>query len=239
VLGSNVANIGLILGISAFLQPLRSNLKFVQREVPIMIGASLLLYPLMGDLTLSRWDGGVMFASLLLYLVFILKSGASTPTAVEAGEIDPAARPLWQSLALVVGGVVLLVAGAWALVEGAVHIARALGISERVIGLTMVAFGTSLPELASSIAAARHGHADIVLGNIIGSNIFNVLGILGVTAMVRPIPIEATVMRLDFWIMIGFSLVVFPFHWPDMVLTRWKGAVLLVAYLGYMGYLFA
>ena len=236
VIGSNIANLGFILGLSALIYPLRATSRFIRREVPFMIFAVIILVPLSLDLTISRVEGVILFGLLVLYLFYLFKS--------EASEDDEFVQEYGQnksakgSVLGVIGGVALLVLGAQILVTSAIAIARDFGVSERVIGLSLVAFGTSLPELASSLVAAMKREGNILLGNLIGSNIFNVLGILGLTAIITPIEVSPSIVRFDLWVAIGISVVVLPFLTTQLRIERWEGVVLLVAYLGYIAFLF-
>jgi cation:H+ antiporter len=240
VIGSNVANLGLILALSAIIFPIATRARFLKRELPLMILVSVLLFPMLAGGVLGRLEGALLFGILILYLAWLLRRKEELPE-VEA-EFAAAVRekpvPLWLALAGALAGLALLVLGAQALVEGAVTLARTFGVSERVIGLTMVAIGTSLPELASSIVAAMRREGSIILGNIVGSNIFNVLCILGIAAMVRPLEVPLASVSLDLWVMLGFSLLVLPFLATGLRLARWEGAALLGLYLGYVTYLF-
>jgi cation:H+ antiporter len=242
VLGSNVANVGLILALAAFFGALQAQSRFVRREMPIMLAATLLLLPMLLDLRLGRLEGLILLAALALYIGWCLRAGRVEPPELEGEVAELIGKPPMRlSLAIlaVAAGIALLVLGAWALVEGAVDIARHFGVPERVIGLTMVAFGTSLPELAAAVAAARKRQADLVLGNVVGSNIFNVLGILGATALVRPLPVAVASLRVDYWVALGFSVVVLPLLWPDLRLGRLEGSGLLLLYAAYLWLLFA
>ncbi|MBZ0111801.1 MAG: calcium/sodium antiporter [Thermoanaerobaculia bacterium] len=240
-LGSNVANLGLILGVAAWVAPLQAKAQFLKREIPLMLGATLVLYPIMGDGVVGRVEGGVLVLMLAGYLYVLLTESAPIAVHVEfhsQADRKASQRSVVKASVLVAGGVGLLVLGAWSLVTGAVQIALAMGLPERVVGLTMVALGTSLPELASSIVAARRKEGDIVLGNIIGSNVFNILCILGITSMVRPIPVSAEALRVDYWVVLAFSVVIIPLLLPRLRLARWEGAILVVLYCGYMAWLF-
>ena len=236
VIGSNIANLGLILGLSALIHPLRATSQFIRREVPFMIFVIIILVPLSLDLTISRVEGVILFGLLVLYLFYLFKSEESGDDEFvqEYGQ-NKSAR---GSVLGVIGGVALLVLGAQILVTSAIEIARDFGVSERVIGLSLVAFGTSLPELASSLVATMKREGNILLGNLIGSNIFNVLGILGLTAIVTPIEISPNVFRFDLWVAIGISVVVLPFLTTQLRIERWEGVILLVAYFGYIAFLF-
>jgi cation:H+ antiporter len=242
VIGSNIANVGLILALAAFFGSLQAQSRFVRREVPVMLLATLLLLPMLLDLQIGRLEGALLVAALGLYIYWCLRAGRVQPPEV-GGEVEElvAKPPLSLTMAIlaVAAGIALLVLGAWSLVEGAVAIARAFGVPERVIGLTMVAFGTSLPELAAAVVAARKRQADLVLGNVVGSNIFNILCILGVTALVRPLPVAVASLRVDYWVMLGFSVVVLPLLWPDLRLGKLEGSGLMLLYAAYLWLLFA
>lgn len=234
VVGSNTANVGLILGVAALIFPLQAQAKFVRREVPVMILVGLLLAPLLWDGVVTRFEGVLLLLALAGYLVYLFKTDSE---AVEVEEADSSA-PLWRDLLLLALGIALLVGGARVLVEGAVGLARAYGISESVIGLTLVAFGTSLPELASAAVAAFKKNTDIVLGNVIGSNVFNVLAVLGTTALVTPVAQPFAGVGLDILIMTAFGAVTLLLMLGRSRLGRTGGAFLLVAYLVYIAYLF-
>ncbi len=236
VIGSNIANIGLILGVTALLGPLAATVAFLRREVAFMLLISVLLYPLLASGEVQRWHGIVMLAALAFFLVTLIRDPGSSTT--DDDENDDAPRSLWQSSLGVVGGLVLLVGGAQALVAGASELARGFGVPERVIGLSLVALGTSLPELATSIVAARRRETDIVLGNVIGSNIFNLLCILGITAIVKPIPVAAGVLQLDYWVMLATSTLVIVLLAVRSPIRRFEGALLLGTYIAYIAYLF-
>lgn len=245
VVGSNIANLALILGAASLVRPLRTTSRVVMREVPVMIGVGALLALTFLDGRLGRVEGAVFLALLVAYVVVQARSGdtreAEEQFAGEFGAEPPAPRPGRQravALLFVALGLALLVLGARLLVAGAVAIARGLGVPELVIGLTLVAVGTSLPELVTSVVAARRGEADIATGNVVGSNVFNVLGILGVSALVRPLPLPAAGGWRDLAVMIGVSLLVWPFLRSGMRLGRAEGALLLVVYAAYTVALF-
>lgn len=241
VLGSNIANLGLILGLSALVRPLVGRGLFLKREVPLLIAVALVPFAVLADGEIGRFEGVVLFLLLLVYLALLLRNGEPPEVVREyAAQFQHPPWPRWRGAAGVVLGLALLVAGAHWLVEGAVDIAHALGVSDRVIGLTLVAFGTSLPELASSLVAARRREGDIVLGNIVGSNIFNVLCVLGLTAAVRPFGVERSTVGLDLWVGLALSAAVVPLLLVGrrMRLARWEGAVLLAAYAAYVAVLF-
>ncbi len=237
VVGSNTANVGLILGAAAVIYPLAVSKLFFRRDFFFMMIASILLIPVLMNGVVTRLEGGILVILLLAYLGFLLKFD---PEQVSADDIDDNAgqAPAWRSLALLALGVVLLVVGARSLVAGAIDIATSLGVPAEVIGLTFVAFGTSLPELASAIIAARKKETDIILGNVVGSNIFNVLAILGITALVKPLAQPFADISTDIWIMLGFSLAIVPLFLITRRLGRAAGSIFLLAYFGYMAYLF-
>ena len=230
VIGSNTANLGLILGLTALVYPLVSARAFVRRELPIMLGVGVLLFPLLADGLTGRVEGVLLLLLLGLYLAYLL---TTKPDDLELDEPEDRV-PLWRSLLLVLFGVALLVGGAQVLITGAVALAQAFGVPEEVIGLTLVAFGTSLPELASSVAAALRRETDIILGNVIGSNIFNVLAVLGTTALVSPIREPFALIDSDLIIMLGFSVAVLLLMWRSERLGRLGGGLLFGAYVFYI-----
>ncbi len=231
VVGSNIANIGLILGVSALLLPLATNTRFILRELPFMIGCSALLIPIVSDDLISRAEGICMSALLIAYLAFVYVTGRQG--TVDDDKEEPAS--LTRSLSSVFLGSLLLVGGAKALVHGGVGIARDIGVSERVIGLTMVAVGTSLPELASSLAAARKGESDMVLGNVVGSNVFNVLCILGFTATAMPMAVDGAAAQIDLWAMLGLSVSVPLLLWKGRRMARPEAIGLLLFWALFIG----
>lgn len=235
--GSNIANVGLILGGSALFFALPATGRFVRRELAFMLVVTVVSYPIMlRGLEINRIEGLILVALLVFFLYTLIKDPSSQ--VVYEVDDDVPELPLWRSGLAVAFGVALLVGGANALVHGATEIALALGVPERVIGLTLVALGTSLPELAASLAAGRKNEADLVMGNIVGSNIFNLLCILGLTAAVSPIRVAPQVVGLDFWVMLGFSLLLMTFLYTRGRLRRLEGAVLLALYLAYTVFLY-
>ena len=240
VLGSNLANIGLILGVTSLITPLKVQARVVWREMPIMLAITVGLFGLMWDMQLGRVDGIILIGALVGYLVFAFRSvGEQAPDILgdyeefmEDREEEQATKVRARDFVLVVGGCMGLVVGGYAIVEGAVGVGTALGISEVVIGLTVVAVGTSLPELATSVVAAMRQEADIAVGNVIGSNIFNLAGILGVTSTIAPIPIERSVLTHELVAVTIMSVALFPLVRLDWRLRRWEGAILLAMYLG-------
>lgn len=238
VVGSNISNIALILGIAALVRPMRVQAQIVRVDGPILVAVSILLVILMLDGVLGRIDGGVLAAGIVAYLAYNVQAATNEPSSIQtAGEeaLSPV-HPLWMDIGLLALGIGALVGGAHFLVEGAVHIAQSLGVRRIVIGLTIVAVGTSLPELATSVVAAWRDEGDIAIGNVIGSCIFNILGILGVTAVVHPLS-TASLGTVETFLLVGVAVAVLPFLRSGFVLSRREGIFLLLGYLGYLVYL--
>ncbi|MEM7791180.1 MAG: calcium/sodium antiporter, partial [Verrucomicrobiota bacterium] len=209
ILGSNVANIGLILGVAALISPLAVQMRLIRREVPFLVLITI-LFSIFSWEGLSRWEGVVMLSITVCYLVYVVRSAKDESLEIEAKFQEQQAgadfrKSNWQAFALVVAGGILLALGAKSLVDSSVEIASRLGVSETLIGLTIVAIGTSLPELAASVAAARSGHGDICAGNVVGSNLFNILLIGGGVATLVPIPVAATLFYVEFPAMLGLT----------------------------------
>jgi cation:H+ antiporter len=247
VVGSNIANVLFILGLTALIAPLIVSRQIIRLDVPIMIGASLVTYALAWDGSLSRLDGALLFIGILAYTAFlIINSRRDKPAAADdefAAEfgLTEAPKPYaWLiNLGLIGGGLMLLVSGSNLLVEGAVQMARALGMSELVIGLTVVAVGTSLPELATSVMAAIKGERDIAVGNIVGSNLFNLLCVLGLASLVSPhaIPVAANALAFDFPVMIAVAVACLPIFFNGYAINRWEGGLFIAYYALYTTYL--
>lgn len=238
VVGSNILNILFILGLTALIVPIRAQAQFIKREVPIMIGAALLLFAfLYFDQQITRWEGLFSVVLLGLYIWFLYRSSAGESADVLEEfnqEYGQPAKTGWQTYAGLVLGLVLLGVGARLLTIGAVELARAFGAPELIIGLTIVALGTSLPEVAASITAALRREPDIALGNIVGSNIFNILGILGITALVQPVGLPWENIQRDIWVMLLASVLLWPFLATGSRLGRREGGVFLGLYVAYM-----
>ncbi|VEF24342.1 Inner membrane protein yrbG [Shewanella baltica] len=233
VIGSNIANIGLILAITALIRPIQVQSQVVKRDIPLMILASMLFWGLLLDGELSLIDGVVLLSLLVGYLTFsyISSKNSKNEEEIEAGPNNP----LLSGLFILVG-ISMLVGGGILFVNGAVDLAKTFGVSEVIIGLTIVAIGTSMPELVTSVIAALKGQSDIAIGNVVGSNLFNILGILGVTAIVHPVS-SLGFQPFDFMVMLALAIVILPFAWTGLRIGRREGSVLLLTYLGYMGYL--
>jgi cation:H+ antiporter len=256
VIGSNIANVLLVLGLSAVVGGgLVVAQRIVRVDVPIMIVMSALVLVLGLDGRIGRLDGGLFVAILIVYLVWTVRSAVGDQDADEDhdGVADAAAlaseyssalgrekirgSSLWRDLLYVVGGLVLLVVGAQSLVTAATDIARALDISELVIGLTVVAVGTSLPEIATSVVAAARGQRDMAVGNAIGSNLFNILAVLGITGVVSPVIVSSGARGFDLPFMLAVAVACLPIFADGFILRRWQGAVFLSYYVAYLVWL--
>lgn len=247
VVGSNIANVLLILGMTALVAPLVVSRQLIRLDVPIMIGASLVTFGLAWDGELSRIDGALLFTAVVVYTLFLIISSRREKAAEVDDEfakefgLDEPAKPHAGLInaGLVIAGLVLLVVGSNFLVEGAVALARALGLSELVIGLTVIAIGTSLPELATSIMAAFRGERDIAVGNIVGSNIFNLLCVLGLASLVSPqaIGVSSNALAFDFPVMIAVAVACLPMFFAGYCIKRWEGALFVAYYVAYTLYL--
>ncbi len=242
VIGSNLCNIGLILGVTALIMPLACKSNFLKFEMPLMVAVGPIAWLVLSDGVIGRVEGALLLAGLFGYLFLSFRRSQRESDSViekelesEIGSADLSVAKQW---ALMIVGLVLLVAGGELFVRGARTFAEFIGISERVIALTVVAFGTSLPELATCVVAARRGEGDIALGNIVGSNIFNVLGIFGVVSLVRPIAVPEGIADFDVPAMIVVQVLCIPIMITGLRVARREGALLLVAYLAYIGLLF-
>lgn len=245
VVGSNTFNVLFILGVSALIMPLVISRQLIRQDVPIMVAVSVLAFWFVQDGQISRGEAGALFAGLLAYTGFLFYQGKSQGTSDEGddevAELLKEPKPMWQSLALVVGGLVLLVLGARWLVQSAVELATAWGVNEAVIGLTIVAAGTSLPEVVTSIVATIRGERDIAVGNVVGSNIFNILCVLGLSGLVSPTPLlaGAQMAAIDIPVMVAVALLCVPFFFAGAILNRIEGALFLLCYVAYTWFLVA
>jgi cation:H+ antiporter len=247
VVGSNIFNILFILGASALITPLLVAQQLIRQEVPVMIGVSVLLFVLALDRHIDRFDGLVLVALMVGYSVLLVRQSRRANQALKkeaASELAHMGAGGWDDnpvvqLLLVAGGLGLLVVGADWFVEGAIRIARLLGISELVIGLTIVAAGTSMPEVATSLLAAARGERDIAVGNIVGSNIFNVLACLGISAIVAPagLTVADSVIAFDLPAMIAVAIACLPIFFSGNAISRWEGGLFVGYYFAYAAYL--
>jgi len=246
VVGSNIFNVLFILGLSALIAPLVVAEQLVRKEVPIMIGASLLVLVLAQGGLISRVEGGILFALVVAYTVYLIGAARREGAAASADyerEYGAQARSRGGHLALqgalIVGGLVLLVLGSDWLVQAAVQTARLLGLSEVVIGLTIVAAGTSLPEVAASIAATLKGERDIAVGNVVGSNLFNLLAVLGLSSLISPsgLTVAPALISFDIPVMLAVAVACLPIFFSGYRIARWEGALFLSYYVCYAAYL--
>lgn len=234
IIGSNIANVGLVIGISAILVPLIVQKSTLRKEIPIMIGFSLLLVGLSLDGEVSQYDGLLLVGLLIGFTIYTYKSAKQSQEGTD--EHLPQRSVRFRSIALLGVGVALLYFGAELTVENAVLIAENFGISEKIIGITVIAIGTSLPELITSVIAIRKGHSDIGIGNILGSNIYNILMIMGVAATVAGVSVAAEV-YYDYIVMIAFSMALF-LGLASGIISRRIGIGLAIAYVAYLTFSF-
>jgi cation:H+ antiporter len=248
VVGSNIFNVLFILGVSALITPLVVNLQLIRQEVPIMIGVSLLLLALSLDGKLGLFDGALLFGLVIAYTAFLVIQSRRETKAAQAeydDEVKPAEAGAWDAklpaqIGLIVAGLVCLVFGSEWLVTASIAFAKAMGVSDLVIGLTIVAAGTSMPEVAASITAALKGERDIAVGNVVGSNTFNILGCLGLSSLVSGaagLAVPASVLAFDIWVMLAVTLACLPVFMTGREIARWEGGVFVGYYVAYVAYL--
>ncbi|HJP18987.1 MAG TPA: calcium/sodium antiporter [Nitrospinota bacterium] len=235
IIGSNIANIGLVLGLSAMIKPLQISLSTIKKEIPIMIGVSLLLYFLAFDKLISPVDGFILFVGIVLFIFYcIYDAKHNTEQSKDINQDDESSEKKKYSLAhellITIVGLVEIVLGAKLMVDSAIFIARILGLSELFIGMTIVAVGTSLPELATSMVAAYKGKMEISVGNVIGSNIFNICMVIGLVSMISPFRVDQLILNREFLIMLAFSILVLPLAMHGKTLTRAKGTLFFLGY---------
>lgn len=237
VVGSNIFNVLCILGLSALITPLAVSRKLVRLEVPILVAASLLLVALGWNETIGRAEGALLVVLGLVFTILQVQEGRREGSeAAEPASPGPATSGFWlPSIAGILVGLALLVLGSRWLVDGAVAIARGMGISELVIGLTVVAAGTSLPELATSVLASLRGERDIAVGNVVGSNLFNIFWVLGLASMVSEhgVRVPPETLRFDLPVLVGAALACLPIFFTGLVIARWEGGLFLAYYLAY------
>lgn len=241
VLGSNLANVGLVLGLTAMIRPLSVHAQIVRREIPVMFVFTLVAFPLLFDLTVSRGDGVILFGLLVAYLIFLLRAAKDESPAVvnefkefvdhEAPSEEKSSRVVLAALGMVLLGGLGLVIGGTSIVRGATTIAEAFGVPDLLIGMSAIAIGTSLPELATSIVAALKDEADIAVGNVVGSNIFNLGAVLGLTSIVEPIAVLPSILKVHYPAVVVMSLLLIPFARTRMTVGRTEGGLLFVIYI--------
>jgi len=247
--GSNICNIGLVLGLTALCNPIITSRSVVKKDIPIMIGISFFLLLISLDSQISRFDGFILFSGIIIYTFFnyyfsagksIITDTNQTPLSCYVEKKKFTSTKYGQVL-LVILGITGIIAGADILIDAAVKIMQAFGVNEKFIGLTIIAFGTSLPELATSVVSAIKKEMDISIGNLIGSNVFNILSVLGAASLIRPIPINGGFIEsglvYDYLVMIFVSILLWWMLMKKPVVSRTNGAILLTAYTGYIIYL--
>lgn len=233
VLGSNIANLSLVLGACIIIFPVIVERDAYRIHWPVMMLSSLLFVGLLWDDEIVRWEGALLVVLLVGYVWWLVWSSRRASTRMESAPAK-STKPLWRSLVFLLVGILGLAQGADWFVEGAVRIAESLGVSQQLIGVTVVALGTSLPELVTSLMAALRKQSDISIGNLIGSNVFNLLGIIGVSAMVLPIRVDHSSFFLDIGAMIAIAILLYPLMRIGRKLGRWQGMLLFASYVGYV-----
>lgn len=244
VVGSNIFNVLFILGLAALISPLIISHQLIRQDVPIMVGVSVLAVLMTLDGNISKLEAAILALGLLTYTWFLFYQGKKKGADVSDGEVEEMLKakvPTWQNLLLVIGGLVLLVLGARWLVQSAIELATAWGVNEAVIGLTIVAAGTSLPEVVTSIVATVRGERDIAVGNVVGSNIFNILCVLGISGVVSPTPLVAgeQLAGFDIPVMLGVAILCVPLFFVGAILNRVEGFMFLTLYVAYVWVLIA
>lgn len=245
VVGSNIFNVLMILGLSAAIAPLVVNQQLIRLDVPLMVGISILTLFLAQDGRIGRREGAILLLGMVAYTSFLIRMSIRESKQVqkeyeqEFGEKPKGSAQLISNLILVIVGLGLLMAGSRWLIAGAVAAAQAMGVSELIIALTVIAAGTSLPEVATSVMATLRGERDIAVGNVIGSNVFNILGILGFSAIVAPegISVSTAALRFDIPVMIAVSIACLPIFFSGFRIARWEGILFLAYYVFYTSYL--
>jgi len=245
VVGSNILNVLFILGASAVIAPLIVHVQLIRQEVPIMIGATVALLLMLSDGVLANWEAGLLVVAMVSYTVFLVMQSRRQGAEADAefdGEVDLTStwdRHWSAQLGLILAGLAALLAGSHFLVEAAVTTARQLGVSDVVIALTIVALGTSLPEIATSITAAIKGQRDMAVGNVVGSNTFNILGCLGISGLLSStgLVVPESVINFDVWVMLAVALACLPIFLTGREIARWEGVVFLGYYAAYTAYL--
>jgi cation:H+ antiporter len=245
VVGSNIFNITVIIGLCALVRPVAIIGNTIKLEYPVLALVTMLALVVVEDEKIGRLDATLCLAIYVCFTAYLVSLVRQQVTAAErrdlkaeVAELTPAAAPRrWISIVLVGVGIILLAIGAQLTVTGAVQLARLLGWSERVIGLTIVSAGTGLPEVVASLVSSIRGRSDVAIGNVIGSNLFNILCILGLSAMIRPLPVQPEIVASDCWWMLGSTLLLFPLMFTSRLVSRREGAVLLIVYGVYLSQL--
>jgi cation:H+ antiporter len=241
VVGSNICNIALILGVAALISPMQVRTQVIKREIPLMIIITVIFLLVLIDGSISRWEGAMFVIGIIAYILLsylYVKKDKDDVEIVKEFEEGIRIKPykIWQSVLLIVVGLGLLIIGSNLFVDGAIEAAVKFGVSQAVIGLTIVALGTSLPELVTSIVASFKNENDIAIGNAVGSNIFNILSILGISSLINPIS-NSGITIIDLSIMMFFTVIILPLCKSGFKIRRWEGAILFGGYIVYMIYL--
>ncbi len=243
VIGSNIANLALVLGVTALIYPIKVQKDSIKQDWPVMVVSTILFILFMaffdGDkYAVNSWEGSILFTLIILFTLFMIwKARKSSKSVKEKGneEIEEnKGSPLWRNILLLIGGCLGLIFGSQWLLEAATNIASEAGVNPFIIGVTILAFGTSVPELAASAIAAYRKQTDIAIGNLIGSNIFNILCVVGLTGTVAKMPLKKEVLNYDAWWMLGISVALLPLMISGGKIHRWKGALLVLSYLIYL-----
>lgn len=244
IVGSNICNIALILGMSAMVLPLAVSRNTLKKEYPLMMAVLVLFYVVSLDGLISKLDGLLLVSGLVAFMVYIFFDArriTGSPVKKDHSEHGdgPADQPATRKILFVIGGIILLALGARAMVYAAVNVAEMMGIDPVVVGLTVVAVGTSLPELAASVVSAIRHESDISVGNVLGSNMLNVLFVVGFVSLIRPLRVDPISLEIHFPVMLAFGIVLLPLAWTQFRITRVEGGFLLAGFLSYMVFLAA
>ncbi len=235
VVGSNICNLTLVLGITAVLMPIRVNIDSIRIDWPITMGSSLLLIFVVRDGIVNMLEGVLFIIILILYNIFVIKKARKTSEALYEEEdfVDISSKHFYEDVFYILLGCVGLYYGSEWFIEGAKILARDIGVSERVIGITVLAFGTSLPELVTALVASFRKETDIAIGNLMGSNIFNILSILGITSIIKEVEVSELIQNIDLWWMIAITFIILPMMLFKRRFLRIEGAILVVIYIYY------
>jgi len=243
IIGSNIANIGLIVGLSAVIRPLKIQINTVRKEMPFLIGALAIFYLLSLNRTIGLIDGLILFLGFILFMTYLAHMALHDRRYTKEFTQNINKNHITKKTAvsyffLVIIGLAILLSGSYLSIKSAIVIAKALGVSEIVIGITMVAVGTSLPELVVSGISAYRGHVDLAVGNVVGSNLFNTLFVIALISIVSPIPVDAGLLRFEYPMMLGLTIIFLPMMRTGFILNRWEGFALLVIYTGFIYFTF-
>ena len=234
VIGSNIFNSLLIVGTSAVVAPMLILKSTVRKDIPFALVASVMLYLLSQDGQISRWDAAILFVFFMIFMTITIKESKSADSKKEDTQIK--SIKVWKAVAFLLIGLTGLILGSNIFVNGATKLATTLGVSDAVIGLTIVAGGTSLPELATSVVASRKGNSGIAIGNVLGSNVFNILMILGITGLITPMSIHG-ITQVDLTMLVVSMILLWLFSFTKYKIERWEGAILSILFIGYIVYL--